>query len=38
MMLFQLFEKLTLPLARGEVAVEQAAQEAQIWLQSYLNE
>lgn len=38
MMLFQLFERLTLPLARGEVAVEQAAQEAQIWLQSYLSE
>lgn len=38
MMLFQLFEKLTLPLARGEMVVEQAAQEAQNWLQSYLNE
>lgn len=37
MMLFQLFEKLTLPLARGEMAVEQAAQEAQNWLQAYLN-
>ncbi len=38
MMHFQLFEKLTLPLARGEMVVEQAAQEAQNWLQSYLNE
>lgn len=36
-MLFQLFEKLTLPLARGEMVVEQAAQEAQNWLQAYLN-
>ncbi len=38
MMQFQLFEKLTLPLARGEMAVEQAAQEAQNWLQAYVNE
>ncbi len=38
MMLYQLFEKLSLPLARGEMAVEQAAQEAQLWLQSYVNE
>ena len=33
-----LFENLTLPLARGEIGVEQAAQQAQNWLQSYLNE
>ena len=38
MALFQLFDKLTLPLARGEMAVEQAAQEAQLWLQAYVNE
>lgn len=38
MMLLQLFEKLSLPLARGEIVVEQAAREAQNWLQSYLNE
>ena len=38
MMLLQLFEKLSLPLARGEKVVEQAAQEAQLWLQSYVNE
>ena len=38
MMQFQLFEKLTLPLARGEVAVAQAAQQAQAWLESYLSE
>ena len=37
MMLAQLFEKLSLPLARGEMVVEQAAQEAQNWLQFYLN-
>ena len=35
---FQLFEKLSLPLARGEMVVEQAAQEAQNWLQAYVNE
>ena len=33
-----LFANLTLPLARGEIGVEQAAQQAQNWLQSYLNE
>ena len=33
-----LFANLTLPLGRGEVDVEQAAQQAQNWLQSYLNE
>lgn len=38
MMLSQLFEKLTLPLARGEMDVEQAAQEAQNWLHAYVNE
>ena len=38
MALFHLFEKLSLPLARGEMAVEQAAQEAQNWLQAYVNE
>ena len=38
MMLFQLFEKLTLPLARGEVDVVRAAQEAQNWLEFYLSE
>ncbi len=38
MMLFRLFELLSLPLARGEAAVEQAAEEAQNWLQSYLSE
>jgi hypothetical protein len=35
---FQLFARLALPLARGEVSVEQAAQQAQDWLQSYLNQ
>ena len=34
----ELFERLALPLARGEVDVEQAAQQAQNWLKSYLNE
>lgn len=38
MALYQLFEKLTLPLARGEMVVEQAAQEAQNWLQAYVSE
>ena len=38
MMLIQLFEKLSLPLARGEMGVEQAAQEAQNWLQFYLSQ
>lgn len=33
-----LFDNLTWPLARGELSVEQAAQQAQNWLQSYLNE
>ena len=33
-----LFANLTLPLARGEVDVVQAAQQAQNWLKSYLNE
>ena len=33
-----LFANLTLPLARGEIGVEQAAQQAQNWLESYLNE
>ena len=33
-----LFANLTLPLARGEIGVEQAAQQAQNWLKSYLNE
>ena len=34
----QLFQSMVLPLARGEMDVGQAAQEAQNWLQSYLNE
>ena len=34
----ELFERLALPLARGEVDVEQAAQQAQNWLKSHLNE
>ena len=33
-----LFSNLTLPLARGEVTVEQAARVAQNWLQSYISE
>ena len=33
-----LFENLTLPLARGEMGLMQAAQQAQNWLESYLNE
>ncbi len=37
-MTIQLFEKLTLPLARGEVGLMQAAQEAQNWLQFYLSQ
>ena len=32
------FSNLTLPLARGEIGVEQAAQQAQNWLESYLND
>ena len=32
------FSNLTLPLARGELGVEQAAQQAQNWLESYLND
>ena len=32
------FSNLTLPLARGEMGVEQAAQQAQNWLESYLKE
>ena len=34
----ELFERLALPLARGELGVEQAAQQAQNWLESYLKE
>ena len=34
----ELFDRLVLPLARGEVDVVQAAQQAQNWLKSYLNE
>ena len=37
-MTYQLFERMTLPLARGEIGVEQAAQQAQDWLKSYLSE
>ena len=37
-MTIQLFEKLTLPLARGEMGLMQAAQEAQNWLEFYLNQ
>lgn len=33
-----LFSNFTLPVARGEVDVQQAAQQAQEWLQSYLSE
>ncbi len=33
-----LLNNLTLPLARGEVTVEQAARQAQNWLQSYISE
>ena len=33
-----LLSNLTLPLARGEVTVEQAARQAQNWLQSYISE
>ena len=36
-MTIQLFEKLTLPLARGEMGLMQAAQEAQNWLEFYLS-
>ena len=34
----QLFEKLALPLARGDVDVVQAARQGQEWLEKYLNE
>ena len=37
-MTYQLFQSMVLPLARGEMDVGQAAQEAQNWLKSYLNE
>ena len=37
-MTIQLFEKLTLPLARGEMGLMQAVQEAQNWLEFYLNQ
>ena len=37
-MTYQLFERMALPLTRGEIGVEQAAQQVQDWLQSYLNE
>ncbi|MDE2815292.1 MAG: extracellular solute-binding protein [Chloroflexota bacterium] len=37
-MTFELFERLTLPLARGEMDVVQAAQRGQDWLESNLNE
>ena len=37
-MTYQLFEKMILPLARGEMGVEQAAQQAQDWLKSHLSE
>ena len=35
---YHLFYQVTLPLARGEVVVEQAIDRAVIWLQSYLAE
>ena len=35
-MTIRLFERLTLPLARGEISVEQAAQHGQDWLEDYL--
>ena len=38
MMVYQLLEMLTLPLARGEMGVEQAAQQAQLWLESYVRQ
>ncbi|MCY4437741.1 MAG: extracellular solute-binding protein [Chloroflexi bacterium] len=38
MMTIRLFERLTLPLARSEISVEQAAQHGQDWLESYLKE
>ena len=37
-MTIRLFERLTLPLARGEVDVVQAAQHGQDWLEFYLNQ
>lgn len=37
-MTFELFERLTLPLARGEIDVVQAAQRGQDWLETNLNE
>ncbi len=37
-MTYQLFERMVLPLARGEVGVEQAAQQAQDWLKPHLSE
>ncbi len=37
-MTIQLFEKLTLPLARGEMGLMQAVQEAQNWLEFYLSQ
>lgn len=35
---YHLFQQVTLPLARGEIVVEQAIDQAVIWLQSYLAE
>lgn len=35
---YHLFHQVTLPLARGEIVVEQAIDQAVIWLQSYLAE
>ncbi len=35
---FQLFQRLVMPLARGEMGVGQAAQQAEEWLESYLLE
>ncbi len=35
---YHLFHQVTLPLARGEVVIEQAIDQAVIWLQSYLAE
>ena len=37
-MSYHLFQQVTLPLARGEVGVEQAIDQAVAWLQSYLTE
>ncbi len=37
-MTLELFDRLTLPLTRGELDVVQAAQQAQDWLKSYLSE